>query len=248
MHTIKAIHPRDARRLRRSGTRRRSMRVVVALGGNALLQRGEPMTAEHQRRTSVAAGQLATRRQGPRADRVARQRPAGRAAGPPGRGVHGSRALSARRARRRDAGDDRLPARAGARQPAAVRGAARDDPHDGRSRPGRSRLRRSDEVRRARLRRGRRASASQPTTAGPSSRTAQLAAGRALAAPSAHLRDPADALAARAGRHRHLRRRRRDPDDLRAGRGPPAPSASRRSSTRTSPAPCWRATWTPTCS
>jgi carbamate kinase len=37
------------------------MRVVVALGGNALLRRGEPMTAEHQRRNvAVAAGQLAT--------------------------------------------------------------------------------------------------------------------------------------------------------------------------------------------
>jgi carbamate kinase len=36
------------------------MRVVVALGGNALLRRGEPMTAEHQRRNvAVAAGQLA---------------------------------------------------------------------------------------------------------------------------------------------------------------------------------------------
>ena len=37
------------------------MRVVVALGGNALLRRGEPMTAEHQRQNvAVAAGQLAT--------------------------------------------------------------------------------------------------------------------------------------------------------------------------------------------
>jgi carbamate kinase len=37
------------------------MRVVVALGGNALLRRGEPMTAEHQRQNvAIAAGQLAT--------------------------------------------------------------------------------------------------------------------------------------------------------------------------------------------
>ena len=36
------------------------MRIVVALGGNALLQRGEPMTADRQRRNvRVAATQLA---------------------------------------------------------------------------------------------------------------------------------------------------------------------------------------------
>jgi carbamate kinase len=37
------------------------MRVLIALGGNALLRRGEPMTAERQRENvAVAAGQLAT--------------------------------------------------------------------------------------------------------------------------------------------------------------------------------------------
>jgi carbamate kinase len=36
------------------------MRIVVALGGNALLQRGEPMTAEGQRHnTRIAAQALA---------------------------------------------------------------------------------------------------------------------------------------------------------------------------------------------
>jgi carbamate kinase len=36
------------------------MRIVIALGGNALLKRGEPMTAEHQRaNVRVAAGALA---------------------------------------------------------------------------------------------------------------------------------------------------------------------------------------------
>ena len=36
------------------------MRIVVALGGNALLQRGQPMTAEQQRENvRVAASQLA---------------------------------------------------------------------------------------------------------------------------------------------------------------------------------------------
>ena len=36
------------------------MRIVIALGGNALLKRGEPMTAGHQRaNVRVAAGALA---------------------------------------------------------------------------------------------------------------------------------------------------------------------------------------------
>ena len=36
------------------------MRIVVALGGNALLQRGEPMTADKQRENvRIAAQQLA---------------------------------------------------------------------------------------------------------------------------------------------------------------------------------------------
>ena len=69
----------------------------------------------------------------------------------------------------------------------------------------------------------------------------QLAARRPVAPAQADLRDPADALAARARRRRHLRRRRGHPDDVRPGRGPPARRASRRSSTRTSPAACWRA-------
>ncbi len=44
LHTIKALLVRNAGGL--------SMRVVIALGGNALLKRGEPMTADVQRRTS----------------------------------------------------------------------------------------------------------------------------------------------------------------------------------------------------
>ena len=42
---------------------------------------------------------------------------------------------------------------------------------------------------------------------------------RPVAGAEADLRDPADPLAARARRARHLRRRRRDPDDLGAGQG-----------------------------
>ena len=37
------------------------MRVLIALGGNALLRRGQPMTAEQQRgNIAIAAGQLAS--------------------------------------------------------------------------------------------------------------------------------------------------------------------------------------------
>ena len=61
--------------------------------------------------------------------------------------------LPARRARRRDAGDDRLPHRTGAREPAAVRQAARDAAHDDRGRPRRPGVRRPDQADRADLRR-----------------------------------------------------------------------------------------------
>ena len=95
------------------------MRVLVALGGNALLKRGEPMTAEIQRANiRVAATSLAPVAGRPPARAVPRQRPAGRPARAAGGGLQGRRAISARRARRPDRGDDRLPDRAGARQPA----------------------------------------------------------------------------------------------------------------------------------
>ena len=224
------------------------MRVVVALGGNALLKRGEPMTAEHQRaNVRVAAEALARVASGPRARHLARQRPAGRAARPPGRGLQGRRGLPARHPRRGDAGDDRLPHRAGARQPAAVRAAAGDDPDDGRGRPGRPGVRRPDQVRRADLRRGDGQGAGRGEGLGRQAGRRALAARRSVAPAEADLRDPADALAARARGGRHLRRRRRHPDDVRARRGPPARSASRPSSTRTSPAACWPASSAPTC-
>ena len=76
----------------------------------------------------------------------------------------------------------------------------------------------------------------------------QLAAGRAVARAAAHLRDPADPVAARARRRADLRRRRRRADDVPARRRARRWSASRRSSTRTSPASCSPARSTPTCS
>ena len=127
------------------------MRILVALGGNALLKRGEPMTAER------AAGQRPDRRHGagaggraPPAGAVPRQRPPGRAARAPGGRLQGRRGLPARPPRRPDRGDDRLPDRAGAREPAAGRGAVRHDPDDGRGRRRRPGLRRPDQVRRTR--------------------------------------------------------------------------------------------------
>ena len=63
------------------------MRVVVALGGNALLKRGEPMTAERQR-ANVQVGAPGAGARSPREHelvRLARQRAAGRAAGAAGR-------------------------------------------------------------------------------------------------------------------------------------------------------------------
>ena len=58
------------------------MRIVIALGGNALLQRGQPMTAENQRANiHVAAERIAA--VAPATDRHRpRQRSAGRVAGP----------------------------------------------------------------------------------------------------------------------------------------------------------------------
>ena len=78
------------------------MRIVIALGGNALLQRGEPMTVENQRANiriaaralaPVAAGNelVISHGNGPQVGLLALQAAA----------YDGSRTLSARRARRR---------------------------------------------------------------------------------------------------------------------------------------------------
>ena len=136
------------------------MRVVVALGGNALLKRGEPMTADRQRGQRADRRTCAGRHRGrPRAGALARQRSAGRSAGAPGGGVHRGGALSARRPRRADRGDDRLRPRAGARQRDAGGRADRHAADDDRGRPGGPGLRRPHQVRRADLH-----DASRPTS------------------------------------------------------------------------------------
>ena len=149
------------------------MRILVALGGNALLKRGEPMTAEVQREEHPDRGT------GPRsggraspAGALPRQRPPGRSAGAPSGRVQGGRGVPPRRPRCPDGGDDRLPHRAGARQPPAARGPVRHDPHDDRGRLGRSGVRRPDEVRRTDLRRMRTPRRWRPRRDGCSSATA----------------------------------------------------------------------------
>ena len=197
------------------------MRVLVALGGNALLKRGEPMTAEVQR----ANVQTAARALAPVAEhhqlvlshgngpQVGLARPAGRR-------VQGGRGLPAGRARRPDRGDDRLPDRAGARQPAAGRGAR--SPRSSRwsrSTPTirRSTTRRSSSARSTTTPRPRR---SPPRRAGSFKRDGDhLRRVVPSPAPQADLRDPPDPLAARARRARDLRRRRGDPDDVGARQG-----------------------------
>ena len=109
---------RDAREL--------TMRVVVALGGNALLRRGEPMTAENQRenvaRACAALAPIAREHElvvshgnGPQVGLLALQ----------GAAYAKVETYPARRARRPDRGHDRLPDHAGAGEPAPVREAAR---------------------------------------------------------------------------------------------------------------------------
>ena len=149
-HRSSSTRPRTAcTRSRRSWSPRSGadVRVVVALGGNALLRRGQELSADNQR-DERARGLQGARpaRARARARGLARQRPAGRAARAPGLGVYGRRHVPARRARRSDRGDDRLHARAGARQRAPVRAAPGDAADDDRGRPGRPRLRASDEA------------------------------------------------------------------------------------------------------
>ena len=220
------------------------MRLVVAVGGNALLERGEvPLAEIQEKHVAVAVDALAplardhdlviTHGNGPQvgpAGHRERRRP--RPAPP----------LPLRRARRPDPGDDRLLLPPGVRERAA--GATGGEPHlpdrGGCRRPG---LRAPDQVRRARLHRerGQRLARLRGWQVRPDG---ALAAGGGLTRAPGHARAADHPHAGGRRRRRDLRRRRRDPG--RSAAATAGSAASRPSSTRTSPPPCWPGTSTPT--
>ena len=178
------------------------MRIVVALGGNALLRRGQPMTAENQRENvrvaaralaPVAAGNelVISHGNGPQVGLLALQ-----GAAYPDVEAYPLDVLGAQTEGmigyliEQELGN-LLP----------VRAAVRDHPHDGRGRPRRPGVRRPDQVHRSGLCRRRRPSGSWRRRAGRSGRTA-TSWRRVVPSPDApaHLRDPADPLAAGARR------------------------------------------------
>ena len=224
------------------------MRVVAALGGNALLRRGEALTAENQRERLGSVQGARARRARARPGHLPRKRAAGRPARAAG-SVHAGRRLPARRAGGADRGDDRLPHPAGARQRAPVRTHLATlltqievDPDDPAfSDPTKPIGPIYDEAEAERL-----AAEGLDVQA----RRRQLAARRPLPAAEAHLRDRGDRRAAPAGLCRYLRRRRWDPDDVHRRA---APAGKRLVGVeavidRTSRARCSRSTSRRTCS
>ena len=226
------------------------MKVVVALGGNALLKRGEPMTADAQRaNVRVAAESLA---------RIAadHQLVISHGNGP----QVGLLALEAAAYEEVEAYPfDILGAETqgmigylveqelGNFLPFEI--AARDDPDDGRGGPERPGLHEPDEVRRPDLRAGAEAEALASDKGWDrEGRWRSLATCRSLPEAETDLRDPADAMARRAwawsssapaaAASRRCTRPARTGDSW----------ASRRSSTRTSPRACCRGSSTQICS
>ena len=225
------------------------MRIVIALGGNALLRRGEPMTAAHQRaNVRVAAAALArvasqhelviSHGNGPQVGLLALQGSAYKDVEAYPLDVLGAETQGMIGYLVEQEVGNLLPAE---RPLATILTMVEVDPDD--------------------------PAFADPTkfvgpvydeaqAQGPGRREglggqadgAALAPGRALAASEADLRDPADALAAGARRGHHLRRRRRHPDDVRARASSGSSPGSRRSSTRTWRPACSPASSTPTCS
>ena len=216
------------------------MRIVVALGGNALLKRGEPLTAQNQRENvKVAARALAplarehsliiTHGNGPQVGLLALEAAA----------VHRRRAVHARRAQRRVGGHDRLHDRAGTGQRPARGRPVRHHPHPGGGRPGRPGLPEPQQAHRASVRPGGGRAAGPRARLDRRSRQRQVPPAGGVAPAAAHLRDcewwsgwwsaewwssaPVEA----------------------ASRPCSPPTACswgwRRSSTRTTPGPCWPA-------
>ena len=153
------------------------MRVVVALGGNALLRRGEPLTAQNQRvNVRAACRSLAPLAADHELVISHGNGPQVGSARAPGVGVQGGRPVPVGRPRRADRGHDRLPDPAGARQPAPA-GRADHVPADhDRGRQGRPRVRQPDQAHRPDLHRGRGRRPWPRRRAGRSSRTATTCA------------------------------------------------------------------------
>ena len=154
------------------------MRIVVALGGNALLKRSDPMTAEAQRANArVAAKALApvglehelvlAHGNGPQVGLLALQAAAYTDVAPYPLDMLGAQTE----------GMIGYMHRAGAGQRPAVREADRHHAHDGRDRPRRPGVRRPDEVRRPAVRQGDRRRARRREGLGRSSSTGTAGAG-----------------------------------------------------------------------
>ncbi len=204
------------------------MKVVVALGGNALLKRGEPMTADAQRANIRVAAESLARIAGEHQLVISH-----------GNGPQvGLLALEAAAYTEVEAYPfDILGAETQGMIGYLVeqelgnflpdRGSAGHDPDDGRGRSRRSGLHESHEVRRPGLREGGGRCAGRREGLDRQGRRRVLASRRPLPQAEADLRDPPDALADRAGRGRHLRGRRWHPHDVRRRARTAASSASR---------------------
>ena len=207
-------HGRDPRQL--------TMRVVVALGGNALLRRGQPLTAENQRANARAACEalaplalehelVISHGNGPQVGLLAEQGSAYTAVDPYPLDLLGAQTEGMIGYLIQQELGNLLPLE---KRLTSLLTLIEVDPR----RPG---VRRSDEADRPDLHAGRGGAARAREGLGVQARRRQLPARRPLAAATADLRDRARRVAARARLRRHLRRRRRDPGHVhrRAGAG-----------------------------
>ena len=196
---------------------RAPMRIVVALGGNALLRRGQPMTAENQRERAFAARALApiaegnelvvSHGNGPQVGLLALQAAAYQDVEAYPLDVLGAQTEGMIGYMIEQELGNLLPFD----RPFAT------DPDDGRGRPRRPGVRRPDQVHRAGLRQGGGRRARGREGLGRSSRTATSGGVSCRRLSRSGSSRSGRSVAARAGRRRDLCRRRRDPHDVRAG-------------------------------